>query len=68
DDADLVQAALSRFALSRPSLADRLSGTPSAALRPKASHRAGLREGDGGLRAELRLASLARWATRIACA
>ena len=31
-------------ALSRPSLADWLSGTPSAALRPKASHGAGLRE------------------------
>ena len=30
-------------ALSRPSLAERLSGTPSAALRPKASHCAGLR-------------------------
>ena len=33
------------YALSRPSLADRLSGTPAAALRPKASRRAGLREG-----------------------
>ena len=32
-------------ALPRPSASARLSGTPSAALRPKASHRAGLRKG-----------------------
>jgi len=46
------------LSLSPRSLADWLSGTPSAALRPKASHRAGLRAGDGGLRAELRLAPI----------
>ena len=34
------------YALSRPSLADWLSGIASRALRPKASHRAGLRLGD----------------------
>jgi len=54
----LFAGAFRAVALSPRSLADRLSGTPSAALRPKASRGAGLRGGDGGLRAELRLAPL----------
>jgi len=53
-------------ALSPRSLADWLSGTPAAALRPKASRRAGLRGGDGGLRAGLRLAPLELRATGVA--
>ena len=35
------------YALSRPSLAERLSGTPSAALRPKASHGLRTKRGSG---------------------
>ena len=63
----LFAGAFRAGALPPRSLADWLSGTPAAALRPKASRRAGLRGGEVERWAEQRLVPLERWATGIAC-
>ena len=63
----LFAGAFRAGALSPRSLADWLSGTPAAALRPKAPRRAGLRGGEGSRWAGLRLTPLALRAMGVAC-